>query len=631
MKTARSIDEIYEDAKRYDIVISNDAALVTALNNRINVPKVGRLASTPKMIAEDHQDAVLQRLMDADECTDDGVYGIMDDVRLLESICDLTGFDIRFVHGEVENIREIRKYTKEVEKYLIGRPSKRIYEAFSKLPTYEMVMSSFDPSEHGTYDGKKVAIIGLDMFNDLDKHFIPADFKEIQMFSGGRYDIGTVYAVGNDRQVAEHAVDLISKENAEDTAIVMDSTGPIADAVRSALYRKGIGFENTLSAKDIVNIRDYLEFIRKALLYEILTVGDVRELFASYRASADSRYDEYLLHRYEPMAFPDFRELSETMKNVRKYTFAELCEKIVRDRYKGTVKMVLDEIGISDKKINERTEGAASYLIRSMEKIKHNAEIPDSEKKGVLLADCRNSMFIDRPFVIYLNMDAGWSIPNVGKEYIDRDADEEKDKERFQALLQQGTSRIYIVNTMKNGKAARPCTLFDRLNLNADGSPKRINKFEDLDGINVKKGMWISSGVKKKPAERPAPSNVRPIGDLSKSSMNSYVTCPRAYMLGELVRLPDTEGTVFGIMVHEFAEFCLCYPKVAKDNIGVCADMISDVCAGISCPERKELDRSKITAAIDNIAKFIFSMNISAPLNVDIGTKKHKNRFFEMF
>ncbi|MCL2891126.1 MAG: hypothetical protein FWF40_04470, partial [Methanomassiliicoccaceae archaeon] len=123
MKAAKTIDEIYNEAKAYDIVISNDAALVTALNNRIDDPRVGRLASTPRMIAKDHEDVVLERLMRSGICSDEGMYGTMGDVKLLSTISSETGYDVRFVHGEVENIRLIRRYTKEVEKHLFGKPS----------------------------------------------------------------------------------------------------------------------------------------------------------------------------------------------------------------------------------------------------------------------------------------------------------------------------------------------------------------------------------------------------------------------------------------------------------------------------------------------------------------------------
>jgi len=633
VKVAKTIDEIYDEVKGYDIVISNDAALVTALNNRIDGPRVGRLASTPKMMARDHEDAVLEHLMGTGECSLEGRYGIMDDVKLLSTISSETGYDVRFVHGEVENIRSIRKYTKEVDKHLFGRPSRSIYKEFVRQPTFEMVMSNFDTKDHHIYEGKRAAVIGIELFDDLDKHFIPPDFDEIDPFKeDGRFCIDVFHAVGNDRQAAEHAVDMIADADPNDVAIVMDTKGPIADAVRSALYRKGIDFKNKLSARDLASVRDYLEFAELALSYEILTVGDVRDLFACYNAWTDDRSDEYLLSRHARALGNNVKRLSDIMEGIREYTFRMLCDEIVDGRSKGTVMMILGELGLTDETISERTVGHATYLINSMESINHNVEIPESEKKGVLLADCCNSVFIDRPFIIYLNIDGRWSRPPAGKEYIDRTDEEEKELLRFQILLQQGSSRICIVNTMKDGKPARPCPLFDRLNTDAGGRLRKVSSFCDIVGSSVMKGAWDIPASEVSERGCSANTEVKELRRFSKSSLNLYISCPRAYMFGELIRTPDSESTVLGNMIHEFAEFCLCYPDTAHKNMTECESMISDVCAGISCPERSDVDRSKIRISVTNIARFIASLKIKdVPLNIDTSSRKRPNRFFERF
>jgi hypothetical protein len=629
VKAAKTIDEIYNEAKAYDIVISNDAALVTALNNRIDDPRVGRLASTPRMIAKDHEDVVLERLMKDGVCSDEGIYGTMDDVKLLSTISSETGYDVRFVHGEVENIKLIRKYTKDVEKHLFGKPSRSIYKAFAKQPTIEMVMSNFEPADHKVYESKKVAIIGIELFDDLDKHFIPMVFDEIDILKEGRFDIDMFYAVGNDRQVAEHAVDLIADADPNDVAIVMDTDGPIADAVRSSLYRKGIDFKNRMPARDIASVRDYLEFAELALSYDILTVGDVRELFSGYGAWADNKSDEYLLNKYAGKLGEKVKRLAEIMRDIREYTFRRLCDEIVDSRNKVTVIMILDELGLTDETINERTVGHASYLVNSMEALKHNVEIPDSEKKGVLLADCCNSVFIDRPFVIYLNIDGKWSRRPAGKEYIDRKDEEEKDLLRFQVLLQQGSSRVYVINTTKEGKHARPCSLFDGLNVDDAGQLRKVGSFKDIVNSSVRAGAWLAS-PEEVTEQRETNAEAKELRAFSKSSLNNYIGCPRAYMFSELIRSPDSDHTVLGNMIHEFAEFCLCYPEIAEKNMAKCENMISEVCAGISCPERSDVDRSRIRISLMNIARFIASFKIKeVPLNVDTSSRKRENRFFE--
>jgi hypothetical protein len=101
------------------------------------------------------------------------------------------------------------------------------------------------------------------------------------MFADGEYDIGMIYAEGNDRQVADSAADLIDPQNAADFAIVMDTSSPMADAVRAALYRRNIPFKNELAARDLMQVRDYLEILDMSFSYDTVKAGQVRELFAS--------------------------------------------------------------------------------------------------------------------------------------------------------------------------------------------------------------------------------------------------------------------------------------------------------------------------------------------------------------
>ena len=51
MRIAKSIDELWEEVKGFDCVLTTDAALATALNGRIAEPRIGRLAYTPKQVA----------------------------------------------------------------------------------------------------------------------------------------------------------------------------------------------------------------------------------------------------------------------------------------------------------------------------------------------------------------------------------------------------------------------------------------------------------------------------------------------------------------------------------------------------------------------------------------------------
>ena len=250
MRLAKSIDELYEEVKDYDVVLCNDAPLSLALNNRLDQTRIGIFAITPRQLAGDMAIDILGQ-------------GMMDDIEVVKKVSESTGYRLRYVHGEIENIKTIMRYTSEVRSKL-SRKSQRVYDEFIELPTLEKAMISFDSERTGYFVGKKVAVIGEEFFDNLDKNILPPPDKhdEISLFKRKDcYEIDEIRELSNDRQIAENIVSLINKDNAKDFAIVFDVGGRVADAIRSALYRKEIPFINSLNVKDLSHVRDFIEFL----------------------------------------------------------------------------------------------------------------------------------------------------------------------------------------------------------------------------------------------------------------------------------------------------------------------------------------------------------------------------------
>ena len=622
MRRAKSVDELYEEVKGYDLVITNDAALATALNGRIDVPRIGGFAYTPRHIAGIEAVPIFGA-------------GAMGDLKIISSISNETGYGFKHIHSELENIRRIRKHTKEVRKYLYSEQSRKIYRSFSVLKTTEKLMDSYVPEEREFFRGKKVAVVGVDFFDDLDKHFIPIEHDEIDVFGSGTYEIEKIYEVGNDRQIAENAVSLIDAKKANDTAIVLDTTGPIADAVRAALYRRNIPFKNTMSVKDLSQVRDFLQFLSLSLSYETIRVRHVRELFSGYGGYFDHKEDEYLLHKIEGHLKQRAKVLAEVMKNVRDLTFKEVCDKVARDVHRPQIKMLLDDMRIKDFKVTSKLVNELNYAVNNVSDLRHNEEIPDNEKEGVLLADCLRSVYVDRPFVIFLGLGPEWSDALIGKDYIDRQAEAELNMHRFSVLLQQGSSasRLYAVNSMRGGKESCPCPIFEQIKDN-EGSENTaaVSGFKDVCG-EVIRGQWApppeTEGIIRG-EERIDPSEKKE-WKFYKSSYNRYFACPRAFMFGEFITVPDSEQTIFGNIIHEFAEFCLCYPELVEGRMDEYTDLIRERYSGLSNQQMKEIDGTKIKVCMTNIKRFIDSLGIErVPLDRDYSKRKYKNMFMDM-
>ncbi|MDR2698233.1 MAG: PD-(D/E)XK nuclease family protein, partial [Candidatus Methanoplasma sp.] len=621
MRRAKSIDELYEDVREYDIVITSDAALATALNARIDVPRVGGFAYTPRHIAGNEAVPVFGA-------------GALSDLKVISEIANETGYGLKHIHSELDNIRNIRRFKKDVGRYLYSNSSREIYDSFRGLRTAEKLMDSYVPEEREFFGGKRTAVIGIEFFDDLDKHFIPRDHDEIDIFTDGGYEIDVIYEVGNDRQIAENVVSMIDAERADNTAIVLDTAGPIADAVRAALYRRKIPFRNTMAVKDLSQVRDYLQFLSLSLSYETLRVRHVRELFSGYGGRLDQKEDGYLLHKIKDHLRLRSKELADVMEGVRDLTFQEVCDAVVRRSHRPQVGMLLDDMRMRDTKVTSKLVNELNYAVNNIDDLKHNEEIPDDEKKGVLLADCSRSVYVDRPFVIYLGLGPEWSKTSMGKEYIDREAEAEINMYRFSVLLQQGASRLYAVNSMRNGKESCPCPVFEQIrgNEQREEDVGAVAGFGDVCGKLIK-GQWAAPSENEPIArgeDRIDPSERKDLR-FSKSTYNNYYACPRAYMYGKMISIPDSEYTMFGSIIHEFAEFYLCYPVLAREGIERYTEMIQREYSGLSSRQMEEIDGSRIRICMANVMRFIDSLGIrEAPLDMDYSKREHKSRFMDM-
>lgn len=617
IRRVKTIDEIYEEARGYGLVITNDMPLMTALNSRVDTPRIGPLAMTPHQIAAQLGPIILGRRL-------------MSDLELIAAVSKETGFGFKQVYSEIMNIREIRSHTVNVKENLTTRNARLIYESYSGMPTLERAMAEFDVDDERVswffQRENGVAVIGIELFDDLDKHFNPlAD--EIDIFTDETFGIEEIREVGNDRQLAENAAALIDPENANDFAIVMNSTAPIADAVRAALYRSGIHFINSLNVRDLTRVRDYLGFLSLSLRYQTLRVRDVKETFSNFKGGFSIGLDSFLLNRQTPdVMWGRGEELTETMRGVyrRELTFAEVRDVLFEPRERPLITMLLDELNLTDETVTSTLVGEMRFAVDNVQNLKHNEQIPEEEKDGVLLADCKNSVFVDRPVVIFLGMEQEWNVPVAGRRYYDAEEESKLVALRLEALLQQGQRRVYMVNSNKGGKDARPTLTFDLV------LGRKCDSFAAVcDGVT--KGIW-SAGTEEHMPER-GETRLDPGREVerqfSKSSFNAYVACPRRYMFNELIRTPDEKSTEFGKLIHEFAELYMCYPDLVRERgIDQFVDMMSERYAGLSNPLLEDLDGERIRRAMINTAEYIDTLGAKPELDVPLGDR-HQNRFMQ--
>lgn len=607
MRAAKSIEEIYQEVRGYDRVLTNDAALATALNARVDRPTMGGFAFTPRQIAEKREGYTLGSMR-------------LSDLQIISRIKkDWPDYDFKTIYSEILNIRDIRGYTADVGKYLFSKRAKRIYESYSLLPTGERSMSAFDPNVDFFFKGQKTAVVGIELFNDLDKHFVPNDHDEIDMFREGEFGIPAIYGIGNDRQVADCVVDLIKGREPTDVAIVLDPQGPIADGIKAALYRNGIPFKNNLDVKDLSQVRDFLQFLDLALSFRTVRVGDVRNLFGTYGArngkdghGLRGQYDRYLLSKVpieEPVDEATAR-LMDTMRDITAMTYGEALYAVMPKKMaaaRSSVEILLKDLGLFDEKVSRPTTSDLAYAINNVEDLHHNEQIPDNEKRGVLLADCRKALYVDRPVVILIGLDGTWDTDTVGRDYIDREELNENEMMRVQVLLQQGDEhgRVYAVKPVTGGEPTQPAQTIK--NIFTENGDEDIRDFRNICG-EYKIGSWHIEALESVPDMGEITLDTADEEDkgFSKSAYNAYAECPTEFLFRHIMKTVDRDYTVFGDCLHDFAEFYFTYPeKVREKGLQYYIDRIDEMYSGLSNDCMEELDRSKFSIYLKNLMRYI--------------------------
>ena len=609
MEAVKSIDALYEEVRDFDIVLCNDAPLTTALNNRVDKAMLGHFAVTPRQLA-------------ASMCMEETGKPIIDDIRLVKEVSIDTGYSLRFVHGEIENFKIALMYGKDPRIDRGMHRVRNVWDYYQKKNTLDMFMRNIPSGVVERYfEGKKLAVIGLNLFNELDKHMLPSNFDEVEITDyRNDFEITTMRVLGNDRLIAECAADIAVRcKDPNDVAIVIDTTGPMADAVKSALYRVSLPFINSLNVRDLSSVRNFLEFIQLALSFETIRVKDVRELISSYGGIINSKHDLYYLSRYYKSGIwksDDTKRILDIMSNVRGWKFGDICASCVPSSERASVTMLLDQMECEGEYVSQKVLDDLIYAVNSINSLTHNEQISKNEKAGVLLVDCKNSVYIDRPVVVFTGMCSEWEVDLRALDYIDpnkRTDIEEVNVERFRALIQQGNVRYYLVNATKGGDVAKPCKYFDaciRKGIIAqlsgrDLTDEDMEKLAPIDSFEkiakkLEKGPW-----EMKKRDRSAMSGDESLEDPNPPEVFSdtwymkFLSCPRMYMLAKLAGGPENSNMFTGVRIHEYAQFRVSHPDIAKENgPEYYADIIAQECALLNSPDLEGIERSKILAAV---------------------------------
>jgi PD-(D/E)XK nuclease superfamily len=591
LKKSKSIEEIYNEVKEYDLVITNDAPLATALNKLVEKPRLDYFAMTPRQIASKfaalHFDKIFSK------------------AELILEISRLSGKPLKQVHQSIEKIFEVWNNTGLLESCVqfLTKEENEFLPYFDRLASIEIALERFDEEFYGD---KKIAVAGIELFNLLDKQILPRKKlypDVIKLFNDEVNAVEKTYLFDSSDELINQIVKIVDKKNCDDIAIVLNTESEYLDIIKSRLKENGVRLQIKTYLSEDIYVRDIISFVDSSFRVTDLKIEDLSGFERLFKADIEKRFNQFYFMNYMNIYPRDIqlKEVYNMMTKINSYSYEELLA-FLRDKYRLKISeelvRILKALNIYDKKINEDNFNLINYFIKYID-----VEI-SKNNEGVLFANAQNSAFVDKPVIIYIGMDESWTKLHRDKAYIDKDEEQKKNLDRFQILLSQGKHKLSFVLNLKNNINVIPCYYF---NILAD---KNIKSFED----NFFKPVQVNFNKEKREylQEREALNvpNLPDIESISPSSLNRYIICPKQYSFDKLMPKEDKPHFLRGTLLHNFAEFYFNHPQYTKENFDIILDHILDEFKGFVREVNVEVEKTSFTIGMESVIKFLDEKNL---------------------
>ncbi|MEP7147000.1 MAG: PD-(D/E)XK nuclease family protein, partial [bacterium] len=591
LRKSKSIKQLYEECKGYDLIITNDAPLATALNKLVELPRLDFLAMTPKQIASKFAQLYYDNLFEKYE--------------IVLAVSRITKKPVRFIHQSVVKIYEVWMYNAKLEfaEQFLSEEEISILKYIDELATIETAMENFNEEYYGK---KKLAVIGEELFSLLDLEVLPrrgAAAVKIDIFLEEEYKIEKTYLFPSSEQLIESISRIVNPDNADNTAIVLDVKSDYLEILKARFKGAGINIEIKNYLSDDVSVRNFISLIELSFRIDDLKLKEFIPIAAELGIVIKSDFGQYEMSNYINHINKDkgLKRLYDISKNVMNYDYKgmiKVLEKSFGFRIRAEFEEVVEMLEIADSKIDLTGLLDLKYFLKEFD------VETGSERSGVLFVNALNSAFIDRQLIFYLGMDNSWMTLYPDIDYLNKEDEEEKNLKRFQILLQQGRQRFYFVQHIKDYNEVIPCYYFHLLSKN------EINSFNDEYfnpvKINNKRSEIKYSGIVTK---FPVPKN-EPVSSISPSRFNHYFKCPKYFSFKKI--LPSEEISVMkrGNLFHNFAELYFNYPELARKNLKMIIDIMTDELSRLQKNVNVEFIRSEFQIGTESIIKFLDDPNL---------------------
>nr|WP_284438579.1 PD-(D/E)XK nuclease family protein [Halomicroarcula laminariae] len=559
---------MYEDVADYDLVLTPDAPLASAINRRVDVPQFGTFATTPRRLAAGRREQA-------------------EDRSAFLEVIDRTDHDWKSISYAIGNVLQCWEHQGSIESILdydsyVDTETSDVVEIMAELQSTSRSLTEY------TIDEESIAVVGEQQFTTLERAILPDDYDQFDLFIDEPFDYPSFNIFDSSADIIDAILDTVTATTAENVAVVLDASSRYSSLIEAAFDAAGIPYYGGPGFIDEPDHRAFLNLCRAGFRGGETTVGDVQPVLT--QMGIDVPIDHNNKRLYEA-GIPETAWIREFCQSLTTYTFKEALTEYESQTDTSLVSFheELGQLGIADVPVSADTVDELAYYLQTY-------EVPvNRENEGVLLADAKSAGYVDRSVVFHVGLDEDWTHSPPQRPWVDTESQFQRYLNQFQLLIQSGVEQYYLVQDTKGGKPVTPCLYFGEL-LDDD-----YDQFSDLDSVAHRRPVADGQiGFEKEELDVEAET----VEAISQSSLNSYVNSPRDYFFSRLVDGPDKDYFTEGNLFHDFAEFYVNHPETIdadalSDVVDVMADEARPLFAGTDEPLRRRSYRIGLETIIE--------------------------------
>ena len=572
---AKAPEQLYDDVADYDLVITPDGPLASALNRQLDRPHLGPFATPPRRLAAGRREkaedrlAFLELVEQGDVAWKRAAYAIGNILQCWEH------------QGTHDAINAYDAYVDDATTDAVDR--------IAELDTTSMELTTTQIDAD-----QRVAVVAPEMLTALEHSFLPEAYDAIDLFTDEPFQRPPFHIFDSPTAIVDAVVDAITEENAEDVGIVLDQASEFSPLVESALEAADVPFFGGPGFADIHEHRTFLQLLRTAHRGTDTRVSEIRPLLATLDIDLEISHEE---KRLDELSTPEIDWLTEFCAGIQQRSFADALSAFEAraDCRLEAFHEELETLGIATDPVTERGVDQLAFYLQSY-------DVPvDRENEGVLLADAKSASYVGRDAVFFLGLDEDWTHSAPRRPWVDKEAQYTRNIQSFQLLLQSGSEQHYLVQDSVGGSPVTPCLYFEEL------LDTEYERFRDLESISHGRSA-TGAGTQTAFEKSTANTATDPVETVSQSRLNTYVNSPRDYYFSKLVDNPQTDYFAEGNLFHDFAEFYVNHPAFVDDAVvETVVDLMLDEMRPLVRSVDEETRRTEYRIGLETIVSYLES------------------------